>query len=163
MERLAAPEGSPSCTLSLWRTPRLPRRPCATLRSTAGGSESTTQSLNARTHPLLASTWANQLTVTKEAEVAAAAATGAAVVAATATEETGVMEEGMMAGATTQGGPHHLTTVVAEEDAAGGTTGHGPDRILHVVIEQSPEISWSPGFLLLLLNAASGHYSINLI
>jgi len=91
---------------------------------------------------------------------AAVAATGVAAEAATVTEETGAMEAETTEGDTIPGGPHHPTTVAAAvaAEAGGETTGRGPDLILHVVIEQNPEMQWSPGFLLL-LNAASGHNS----
>lgn len=114
----------------------------------AGVSVSTFPSPSAPTHPLLESTWANQPTATKEVvedtEEVAAAATDEMIVA--------TVEE-MRAGDITQGGLHLPITVAVEVDA-GGTTDPVPDRILHVVIEQGPEISWSPGFLVLLLNAA---------
>jgi len=114
----------------------------------AGVSGSIIPSPSAPTHPLLESTWANQPTamieVVEDTEEVVAAATDEMIVAT---------EEEMRAGDITQGGPHLPITVAVEVDA-GGTTDPVPDRIPHVVIEQRPEISWSPGFLVLLLNAA---------
>merc|ERR1719403_203871 len=60
MERPVAPGGSPSSTLRPWKTPRRPRTPCVTLKSTGGKSGSTIPSQRGHTLPRLASTWESQ-------------------------------------------------------------------------------------------------------
>merc|ERR1719403_65969 len=119
MERPVAPGGSPSSTLRPWKTPRRPRTPCVTLKSTGGKSGSTIPSQRGHTLPRLASTWESQPIAMR---------VGVADTVTTADTVEGTAAD------TTPEGPLLLTieVVVVAVAAAEGTTGRDRDPTHHV-------------------------------
>merc|ERR1712115_588436 len=126
MERPVAPGGSPSSTSRPWKTPRLPRTPCATLKSTGGKSGSTIPSQRGHTLPRLASTWESQpIAMRAGVVVTAEVAVADTVTTADTVEGTGVD--------TTPEGLLLLTIeVVVVAAVAEGTTGRDRDPTHHV-------------------------------